>query len=485
MDYKRQKSKVIVVGLDGASPEIFFDRWQEEFPYLKKIRENGFYGTLKSCIPFVTAPAWVSFATGCNPGKHGVFEYLYQDQKTNKLRPVSSLNIQVRTIYEILKDYGLKSILINLPVSYPPKTDDIILTSLLTRGDDFIFPKKLEDEIPELKKYRLVPNPEFDVELDRKKFIEDISNLERDKFEAAKKLFRKDWSFFFILFGGTDWIQHKFYRQMVKKGKKRNRLILDFYKELDSYIGWFLKNRDENTHLFVMSDHGFKVYQGAVGINNLLAKYGYLRFKKSSQEEIVSSRRQREILKTIKNKRTFAVHPIIGKIATSNKLIGEAVKYVYHLLFQKKITIYTTPQDKEVDFEYSKAFCRSTESQGIFIKKEYKNIKKELMKKLKNKKIFCEIKAGRDVYKGPYQKNAPDIILKSEKYQLTKNQWATIVKKNTNSHSYDGIFLLDSPYIKGGRYLDRQIIDIAPTILRLLGINHEQYDMDGESIIEI
>lgn len=483
MENNNPKQKVIVIGLDGASPEIFFARWKEEFPNINRIKERGFYGRLKSSIPFVTATAWVSFATGCNPGKHGIFEYLYQDKASDELRPVSSRNIRVQTAYEILKDHGLKSILINLPVSYPPKTDDVTLTSLLTRGDEFVFPKKLKDEIPEMKKYRLVPNPEYDVELDRKKFIEDISNLEKDKFEVAKILFKKKWSLFFILFGGTDWIQHKFYYQMVKKSKKKNTVIIDFYKELDSYIGWFLKNKDENTHLFILSDHGFMVYNGVVGLNNLLEQYGYLKFKKSNQEEIIPSRHQREISKTLKQKKALAINPVVGKIITKNKFIVEGVKAIYHLLFQKRIKIYTTPKGKEVDLEHSKAFCRSTESQGIFIKKGHENIKKELMKKLNDEKIFCDVKEKTDIYHGPYTKNAPDIVLKSKKNQITKNQLNPIIKKNTNGHDYDGIFLLDSPYIERNKSINKEITDIAPTILHFLGIDPKKYSMDGKIIV--
>lgn len=476
--------KVIVIGLDGASHEIFFNRWQDEFPNIKKIKEKAYYGHLKSCLPPVTAPAWVSFATGCNPGKHGVFEYLYQDEKTSELRPVSSLNIKVKTVYEILKDHGLKSIIINLPVSYPPKTDDIILTSLLTRGNEFIFPKKIKEEIPQLQKYRLVPNPEYDVEGNKKKFIEDISNLERDKFEAAKILFKKEWNFFFILFGGTDWIQHKFYHQMVTKSKKRNSLILDFYKELDSYIGWFWHHKEKETPLFIISDHGFKAYQGVIGLNNLLEKYGYLHFKRGNQEEAITTRRQREVSKIVKQKKMLTIPSLLASLLIKNKIFLETIKSIYRLLIQPRIKFYTTPKGKEVNLEHTQAYCRSTESQGIVIKKEGKNIKKELIKKLENENIFSQILENTDAYQGPFTHKAPDILLKSDRYQITKIQFESIIHKNTNGHDYEGIFILANPFQPKKKYIDREIIDIAPTLLKLLGIDHRKYNMDGEPLFE-
>ncbi len=480
---KNHKQKIIVIGLDGASPKIFFDKWKEEFPNIKKIKEKGWYGKLKSTTPPVTGPAWASFATGCNPGKHGIFDFLYQDPATGDLRPITSRNIKTPTIYEILKEHGMNSILINLPVSYPPKTDDIILTSLLTRGDEFVFPKKLKYEIPELQKYRIVPDLKFYVDFNRKKFIEDIHNLERDKFEIAKKLFKRNWNLFFILFSGTDWIQHKFYYGMIKRNRKKNQQIIHFYKELDSYIGWFLENKDENTHLFIISDHGFKVYEGTVGINNLLEKYDYLRFKKSEEKEILPTRRRKEISQKLENKRMLSINPVIWKILSKNKLIIELSRGIYNLFFQKRFKFHTAPQKKDVDIESSKAYCRSSESSGIYIKNGHKNIKDELIKKLNREKIFSDIKERIDIYNGPYIKYAPDIILWSEKYVLAKTQFESIIKKNTNGHDYYGIFLLDSLYIKNKKYINRELTDIAPTILHILGIDYKKYDLDGKSIV--
>ncbi|HZX09817.1 MAG TPA: alkaline phosphatase family protein, partial [Acidobacteriota bacterium] len=322
----KTSQKVIVIGLDGASPEIFFDKWEDEFPHLKKIREKGLSGSLKSSIPPVTAPAWTSFATGCNPGKHGIYDFLYKDEKTHEIRPVTSKNIKAPTVYEILKEYGMKSILINLPLSYPPKTDNITITSLLTQGDEFVFPRELKKEIPELDKYRIVPDPIFYVKFNKKKFIEDISDLEKTKFEIAKKLFAKDWNLFFILFGGTDWIQHKFYSDMVKNSKEKNQIIIDFYKELDSYIGWFLENRDNNTTLFIMSDHGFNTYKGVIGLNNLLEKYGYLRFKKGKGKEVIPSRRLKEISKKQNNTKLLKINPLLARLLTRSRFITDLLK---------------------------------------------------------------------------------------------------------------------------------------------------------------
>lgn len=75
-----------------------------------------------------------------------------------------------------------------------------------------------------------------------KKYISDIRKLERVRFECAKKLFGKDWDFFFVLFQGSDWIQHKIYDILIS-GKDSD--ALEFYEELDGYIRWFVEKAKE------------------------------------------------------------------------------------------------------------------------------------------------------------------------------------------------------------------------------------------------
>ena len=198
----------------------------------------------------------------------------------------------------------------------------------------------------------------------------------------------------------------------------------------------------------------------------------------------MTTRRQIEISKTIKHIKTVRLPPFLASLLTRNKLLVETIKSIYNHLSRSRIKIYTTPKGKDVDLESSQAYCRSTESQGIFIKKEWKTIKKELIKKLQQENILSQVLENTDVYQGPFTLQDPDILLKSDKYQITKHQFDSIIHKNTNGHSYEGIFLLACPFRQESKCTNQAIIDIAPTLLQLLGIDHRKYNMDGESIIE-
>ena len=64
-----ERRKVVVVGLDCATPEIVFGR-RRELPVLNRLIEGGFHGTLRSSDPPITIPAWMVMATGKELGNY-------------------------------------------------------------------------------------------------------------------------------------------------------------------------------------------------------------------------------------------------------------------------------------------------------------------------------------------------------------------------------------------------------------------------------
>ena len=75
-----KNSKVIVVGIDGGTLNLM-EPWMNtgKLPTFAKIREQGICGKLRSTTPYYSAPAWISMVTGCNPGKHGIYDFFHTD----------------------------------------------------------------------------------------------------------------------------------------------------------------------------------------------------------------------------------------------------------------------------------------------------------------------------------------------------------------------------------------------------------------------
>ncbi|MFH1677117.1 MAG: alkaline phosphatase family protein, partial [bacterium] len=131
----RAKKHVVVLGSDGMDPRIFERLMREgRMPNMKAVMDRGGYSPMGTTIPAESPVAWSSFATGMNPGKHGIFDFLHRDPVTYtpKIAPVSVrqkkfgkpepiCNRKGTSIWKLLSDAGLRSTVMRVPVSFPPE----------------------------------------------------------------------------------------------------------------------------------------------------------------------------------------------------------------------------------------------------------------------------------------------------------------------------------------------------------------------------
>jgi len=128
--------KVIVIGLDGLEPTIVESMLERgELPNLARIRRSGSYSRLKTTYPAQTPVAWSSFATGTNPGGHGIFDFISRDPATylpdaglshferpkNIFSPPQVVN-QRKGIpfWQTLSQAGVPSVVLRCPCTFPP-----------------------------------------------------------------------------------------------------------------------------------------------------------------------------------------------------------------------------------------------------------------------------------------------------------------------------------------------------------------------------
>jgi predicted AlkP superfamily phosphohydrolase/phosphomutase len=134
---KRSSARVdrlVVLGLDGFDPVLareFMD--QGVLPNLSKIAAEGSFSPLATSNPPISPVAWSSFMTGTNPGKHNIFDFLRRDPRTylpslssaeismGKGKPVMKLLRQSVPFWKILGEYGVESIILKVPITFPPE----------------------------------------------------------------------------------------------------------------------------------------------------------------------------------------------------------------------------------------------------------------------------------------------------------------------------------------------------------------------------
>src|SRR5262245_60272836 len=75
-----EKPKVVILGFDGADARLV-TQWMDEgkLPNLARLRAEGTYAPLQPTNPPQTPVSWSSFATGMNPGKTRIFDFLMRN----------------------------------------------------------------------------------------------------------------------------------------------------------------------------------------------------------------------------------------------------------------------------------------------------------------------------------------------------------------------------------------------------------------------
>jgi len=127
--------KVIVIGLDGLEPKIVESMLAEgELPHLARLRASGGYSRCRTTFPAQTPVAWSTFATGVNPGGHGIFDFIRRDPRTylpdlalnryeqkSAFLPPKAVNLRRGTpVWELLTEAGVPSVIVRCPCTYPP-----------------------------------------------------------------------------------------------------------------------------------------------------------------------------------------------------------------------------------------------------------------------------------------------------------------------------------------------------------------------------
>ncbi len=260
------------------------------------------------------------------------------------------------------------------------------------------------------------------------------------------------------VFDTTDRVQHMFFRQHENGAADPHHGVIErLYREADELVGRALEYVDDQTVLFVLSDHGFCSFRRAVNLNSWLLRNGYLALKEGA---------------------------------------SESGRY-----FQ------------EVDWSRTRAFTlglgglylnlRGREACGVVAPgAEAESLKRELIARLtnlrdeeRNEIAIQRVYATDDLYRGPYLDAAPDMIVGYN--QGYRTSWDAAVGKVTssiiedNEKAWSGDHCVDPVLVPGVLFCNRRlgadnpgIEDLAPTALELFGIDAPSW-MEGKCVFRV
>jgi predicted AlkP superfamily phosphohydrolase/phosphomutase len=250
-----------------------------------------------------------------------------------------------------------------------------------------------------------------------------------------------DWDLFYYVFTQTDNIQH------LTGFSDRAKEV---YKIIDRFLGDLMDRLPEESTLIIGSDHGFKKYEWGIDVNEYFEQLGLLTRKDDGKE--------------IDYDRTMVFHNM------------------WHLYFNRD---YITRENLEAI--------------GVEVGPSQDPVD-AMVALLDNRQITSA--DGKSVYpltyyplSGDYVGDGPDMLLEGDygnyspefwnlKRPRGKVAWHLSVTE-AHQHERDGIFMVWGKHVREGYDAgSHEIVDIAPTVLYLLGLPAAA-DMDGRAMLGV
>jgi len=257
--------------------------------------EEGAHSALNSTMPPMTLPSWSAFLSGCNPGKHGIFDFTRRVPGTYRLELSNASHRRVPTFNKVLSERGLRTASIAFPTTFPPEAIDGVVISgfdspVATSIDGrFCHPRSLYKEIVE--RFGGMAFADFqELEIDEgwhEQALQSLLNeIPRKEAIAHWLLQQERWEVFGLLFGESDTVSHHFWMfhdpdsPRFRDVPALREAIGQVYEALDASLARLIEEAKPDW-VCVASDHGF----GGAGdqvlyLNRFLEENGWLHYKR-------------------------------------------------------------------------------------------------------------------------------------------------------------------------------------------------------------
>jgi predicted AlkP superfamily phosphohydrolase/phosphomutase len=475
-------AKTLLLGLDGATFTVLDPLMRDgHMPFLGRLLTHGAHTNLLSTVHCLTPPAWTSMITGRTPGHHGIFDFVYGRQTPDGFYFTLNMSYDIRcpTLWSLLSRRGLRVACLNFPVAYPPEP----VNGVCIPG--FVHWRHLRQSVYPPAFYDTLRNsPGFDPKLlsmDMNQELQSIQHLRPEEYEPWITYHIKREEQWFkvveivmgeespdltaIVFDGVDKLQHLCWRLLdpvfcpktptTLEAHIRD-LCLSYFRQLDVFICRIVALAGPEARTFIVSDHGFGPTETIFYANAWLAKQGYLRW--AAEREI----------------------------STGARIASEPIKS--HV--------------EGIDWNHTVAYALTPSSNGIYIRQaagpqlpgiqpsDYMGFRLRLAEELLSvndpatgKPFFRRVLTREEAFPGEHAARAADLTLIMQDYgfQSVLNS-DTIFRTRLEpwgAHYPEGIFIASGPGMAPlGRMPRMEIVDVAPVLLRSLGVEPET-EMEG------
>lgn len=479
---------LLIIGFDGATFDLI-KPWARDgyLPHLAHLMRDGVIADLASTLPPVTSPAWPTFMTGVNPGKHGVFDFIQPHGENFTL--VNSTQIRQPTMWKRLSEMGYRVGVLNVPVTYPPQeVNGFMVTDILSpRNATISHPADLIQRYEaEVGPYRVAPDVQYKPGNERE-FIADIYDLIDQHGRWALKLAETEpVDVLMVHFIAMDIAKHALWRFMDHtheryEGSPYEHAIRDGYARVDAWIGRLMDKLPAHSTTIVMSDHGFGPLKNMVNLNVFFMQRGLLKLKPDAvtQFKAWAFRHGLTPASAYQWLSRLGLQNTITRVSKKarNDIVGKFLSF--DSVDWSRTIAYSMGHVGQVYLNRA-----GREPHGIVTDAEYEQRLAEVSAALAELRdddgqpILTKLTRRRDAYHGPYAALGPDLHLELDHYAMiacplfaTEGRVMTSqIRGDSGCHRREGIFIAQGAGIGSGVELpEASILDLAPTILHLLG----------------
>jgi predicted AlkP superfamily phosphohydrolase/phosphomutase len=510
----------MVLGLDGATWDVLEPMVQEGLlPNLSRLREQSAWGVLGSVFPPLSPVAWTGVMTGKNSGKHGIFEFLEHTHDPLQGRVNSSRSVRAKLLWEIAAQHGRKSVVGAVPMSYPARPASRFPGFFL---GDFLSPAGAKDFssdpalFAELEKsvgpYRAWSTAIHDGG-NESAVLDDLQEfLEQHLRTISFLMNRCEWDLFIFDLMATDRFQHELWHaadltHCAARGRERDLSALHprldrFWQTLDQGIGAIEGDLPPDSALLIMSDHGFGPIEHYVNFNVWLLERGdlalrdsfYVRQKAWCYRQGVTP----EWFYGVMSRLGLGNHRVSrfrGRQASLVDRLGESI-----FLSRRHIDWSRTRAYAQGNFGQIFLNLKGRQPHGCVAPEDVRPLLEDLKAALRvishpetGEPLVEHVYERDELYQGPHAELAPDltVVLTDWRYRtiglhdFTTHRVISPAFGPTGDHRMEGILVAAGAAFRAGAVPRRaELLDIAPTVLHLLGIPVPG-DMDGRVLMEI
>lgn len=477
-------TETLVIGLDAATWRVIDPMIEDgNLPNIAGLIEDGTRGTLSSTVPPMTPLAWTSMATGVNPGKHGIFDFLNQDSETREISPVDFSEMDTPAIWDVFSHEEAGAGFVNFPLAHPPRqVDPFFIGGIPAHAKQKVaYPEEVQAYLDDIQ-YDV--HPHVDPEVNPKEFYRAVKGVTETQAKATVELVeRYDPDMLWAVFMGIDWIQHHFWDETID-GEDAVRA---FYRYMDNVVGDLIEIVDDEGNVCLVSDHGAQRVKGVIHMNSLLDELGHL-----SQHE--SETRLAERVRTAVLDLMWSVG---GRLPPTLKRLAK--QRVPSSVQNKMRTAADQGQRgmaQQINWEQTEAFAygymgrvflNSEErfDDGIVSDERATDFKENLASELAEvthpetgETIFETVRTREEIYDGEHIGKAADLIAVPSEWEYSMfgdfaPEWIHSPESRSADHDSKGVVIISGPDMIAKNEIGDvtiDVTDVAPTLLYLAGL---------------